>query len=480
MKRIAIAIIVVILSLNQANLNARSSGEIAASAQVIKITHGAHIKPTLNYGYEIAAFNNLVNKDIGVVMYFLDWSVSGQLGFYFDNYLVNRIKDVLGTNGPVVMLTWQPMNGKKPGCTKDYDRYMPLSEITGGNCDNYIRHFAQEIKVRPERFILRLGHEMNIQDTPWWPGHYNQDATAFIDMYRHVYDVFMAENVSNVEWAWSPNVGSYPVDAWNDRNNYYPGDEYVDWITFSGLNWNTPWYWFTDIFDSDIYSYALKDTACRYAKPQILAEFGSVEGFGASNSKASWITDAYSKIPQFPFLRGVIWHNDQGAVDFRVTTVTGSGTTINVNPLPAGTGAWTNAYKQAISNSVYDSTLPTIEQATPPTVYCGDGEPFFTVSPESANLSPGANSTHTFTAMLFDQSMTLSLKVPPGNNISGSFSPNSIQPPWFSSTLIINTSQSTSMGIQQVVIQGNGVDLFTINLNINNLHLSYIPLIIKH
>lgn len=365
------AILLALLSLALLNGQVVSASRTLSPATPLPITHGAHIRPAFEYGQEILAFNNLVQKDIAVVMYFLDWSGS-QYTSVFDSYLVSKIQDTFGANGPAIMLTWQPTNGRAPNCTKNYSGAIPLNDIIAGACDLYITKFAQALKARPERFILRFAHEMNISDSPWWPGHFGQNAAAYVQAYQHVYQVFTAQEVPNVEWIWSPNYQSNPVVAWNDRNNYYPGDAYVDWIGVSGYNWNTGgnWMTFSDIYDSAASNYVLKDFACRYAKPQIIAEIGSVEGVGGAASKAAWINDAYQKMPQFPFLRGVVWFNDYAyaspsGADFRVTS------TAPVLPLPTGSNTWTDAYRQAISSADYAAVLPTLAQATPLSTYCG-------------------------------------------------------------------------------------------------------------
>ena len=221
---------------------------------------------------------------------------------------------------------------------------------------------------------------MNITDSPWWPGNWgSDDANLYVQMYQHVHDVIMggSEPPTNIEWVWSPNYASNPPDAWNAINNYYPGDAYVDWIGLSGYNWyNAPghgesWHSFNYLYDS-----VLTDFTCRYAKPQIIAEVGSVEGNGTTLSKADWITDLYQRAPSYPFLRSVVWFNDYAAAsasqaDFRVTTGSAAvGSADSVDPLPSGTHAWTNAYTSALSAPIYTSSLPSLAAATPSMVIC--------------------------------------------------------------------------------------------------------------
>ena len=270
------------------------------ASEVLGVSHGAHLRPSLEYGQEILDFNQLSGKDIAVLMYFTSWSsYDAETGEFFNYYLLRKMGQKFGEDLPVIMLTWVPVDGRKtlagkPACDRDYAGAIPLDAIISGKCDNYIIGFAKALKSQPERFLLRFAHEFNIADSSWWPGHYGQKADKYVQMWQHVFDVFNSVQVSNVEWVWSPNYASHPDKSWNDLNNYYPGDNYLDWIGLSGYNWassrNASW----DSFDY-LYDDALHELACNYPKPQIIAEVGSVEGGG---SKADWITDAYQKIPQ--------------------------------------------------------------------------------------------------------------------------------------------------------------------------------------
>lgn len=452
-----------------------SAPEIPAEPEALGIAHGAHLRPAVYYGEEIAAFNSLVGKDLASVMYFMDWNTSGlNAGEYFDNWLPRTILNTFGGNSPVVMLSWQPSAGNTPGCSRNYSDRIPLNDIISGGCDTYIRGFAQALQTPPMdqlRFLIRFAHEMNLRESVWWPGHTGQDASAFVAAWRHVHDIFSSVNVTNVEWVWSPNYESNPLDDWNDRNNYYPGDEYVDWIGVDGYNWGSPrWDTFDELYNSRQYDYVLKDFACRYAKPQLITEIGTVDGPG---SKANWITDTYSQLPNFPFLRGVYWFNDyayasRGHPDFRVT----SGTTdaSGVFPLPPGANSWTDAYRNAIASPIYTESLPSLETATPPATYCLTSGAEFTTSPAEVTLKPGEGSVHSITGVGYTGSQSLSLRVPPGSLISGSFQPASLPAPFGETTLSLTTSPSTPPAVYPVVIQGNGVDLITIEVTVHQTY----------
>ena len=272
--------------------------QAASPATGIGITHGIHLRPVAitdadgsyhGYGHEIEAFGNLVGKNVGVVMYFTHWAK-------FDPFLSDAISAHLpASRRPIIMLSWEP-GSSSAGCDLGYgDGLGPVRSIVQGRCDNYIRGFAQALKARPERYLLRLAHEMNITDSPWGAGRYGSTPGDYVAMWRRVHDIFAAVGVPNVEWVWSPNYASHPVETWNTLHAYYPGDEYVDWIGLSGYNWyqwgGRPWESFTNLYDA-----VLKDLTCRYAKPQILAELGSVDGGTPETSKATWVSDAYKQI----------------------------------------------------------------------------------------------------------------------------------------------------------------------------------------
>lgn len=471
MKRLIVILALISILLAITYGPGQTAPETPNEPQALGIAHGAHLRPAVYYGEEIAAFNSLIGKDLASVMYFMDWNTSGLApGEYFDNWLPRTIIDTFGENSPVVMLSWQPSAGSRPGCSRNYSDQIPLNDIISGGCDGYIRGFAQALKNPPMnqlRFLIRFAHEMNLRESVWWPGHFGQDASTFVAAWRHVHDVFSQENVTNVEWVWAPNYESNPLDDWNDRNNYYPGDAYVDWVGVDGYNWGSPrWDTFSEVYDSSQYDYVLKDFACRYPKPQLITEIGSVDGAG---SKASWIADAYSKIPTFPFVRGVYWFNDyayasRSRPDFRVTS--GTSDAGGVFPLPSGSNTWTDAYRNAISNPIYTETLPSLEAATPPATYCQNSGAQFTVSPAEITLMPGEGSVHTITGIGYSSAQNLSLRAPAGSQISGSFNPANLQAPFGETTLNLTTSSTTPTGVYPVVVQGNGIDLVTIEVTI--------------
>jgi beta-mannanase len=378
------------------------------------IVHGAQIVPIYWYGTEILAFNNLVGKDVGIVMFFWSWQWTNANDILsLPNNLENTTYGIPGNRRPAIMISWIPIlsaaqsginqthpslypecNMWQPDTSKPFGGVTNLDAIANGSCDRYIADHADQLKSKaPQVFLLRPMHEMNINASSWWAGYSGNNPNKFVAAWRRMHDVFVSRGATNVQWVWSPGYDSYPTAnqpgyAWNDIHNYYPGNNYVDWVGPDGYNWGarfpgnpaTQWLSFAQIFDR-----VLKDFGCRYPKPQMISEFGTVEGSRPGDgTKAQWISDAYSAMASYPLLHAAVWLNDFGfsdysnpnAADFRVVAGTAYG---NPDPYHVGTAyplpnannpVWTNVYKNAIAPANFTSRLPTLSDITPSGILC--------------------------------------------------------------------------------------------------------------
>lgn len=88
------------------------------------------------------------------------------------------------------------------------------------NSQSYIKETLEYIgEYSSVPVYLRFGAEFNIWNTP-------ADTTAYKEAFRLVSNLAKTY-APNVAMVWSPNE----VSAWNiEMNDYYPGDEYVDWV----------------------------------------------------------------------------------------------------------------------------------------------------------------------------------------------------------------------------------------------------------
>lgn len=294
---------------------------------------GVYMPVTLDYVSDLSAFQSNTGRKHAVISFYSTWDYS------FAG--VKWIYDAIIANGSTPMVAWMSYPG---------DTY-PLSGILNGDFDGIIQAYATSLRDYGHTIFVRWGHEMNLIEYPWTGYQNGGDPSKYIAAYRHIHDIYESVGATNVLWVWCPNYASWPAEDWNDYNNYYPGDKYVDWIGVDGYNWgqsslNSNHEW--DSFDS-LFADFFADVSSRYpGKPQMIAEFASVEDDGGS--KAAWITDAYSRmITSYPNLRAVVWFNEAvydptipGTADFRVES----------------SAASLDAYRAAINNPYFRSEAP--------------------------------------------------------------------------------------------------------------------------
>ncbi len=79
---------------------------------------------------------------------------------------------------------------------------------------------------------LYLAHEMNGN---WYPWSLGSTPNEYILAWRHVYTIFSNKGLEStrLQWIWCVNnedFGNYTAE------NYWVGDNYVDWIGIDGYN----------------------------------------------------------------------------------------------------------------------------------------------------------------------------------------------------------------------------------------------------
>ncbi len=100
-----------------------------------------------------------------------------------------------------------------------------LEAIINGTYDDNLQKIGKWIKNANRPVYLRIGYEF---DGPH--NHYNPE--LYVKTYRYIVETFRKMEVSNVSYVWHSYAGytERPVIDW------YPGDEYVDWIAISYFN----------------------------------------------------------------------------------------------------------------------------------------------------------------------------------------------------------------------------------------------------
>lgn len=251
--------------------------------------------------FDYGEFNGVqaaVNRNADVSGYFQSWDT---------DFRPDAVQ-AAWSRGQIPLLTWESQS-QVGAITAEAPEYS-LGSIISGQHDEYLRKYARDIAATGLPLVLRFNHEMNGTWYPWsevrgWDGKSinGNKKGEYVQMWRHVHDIFTQEGANQyVAWLWAPNrVNKIPSQP--DPINFYPGDEYVDWIGMSGYyRPGDPEATFDDTYGETLPLLR----AAAPEKPIFLAEIGATEEGG---HKADWITSLFEGIarPENADIIGIGW-----------------------------------------------------------------------------------------------------------------------------------------------------------------------------
>lgn len=265
-----------------------------------KIFLGAYDNEAKTSFQPIITLEDSLNTEFPLIHIYSAWGSKREQRFPSD-----QVRSI-ATLGSVPVLTWEPWLNDFEGSdfigmpSVEERNKNGLKAVAEGMYDPYLIRWAKDAREAKVTILIRLGHEMNDPYRyPWGPQ--NNEPEDFIYAWRHVIDLFKEENVTNVLWVWAPHL------AYGKFADYYPGDQYVDWVATGTLNYGTvaPWsQWWS--FD-EIFSRYYEELA-EFKKPILIAEFGSL---AVGGDRAKWYSEALKDFPmRFPAVRALIlFHN---------------------------------------------------------------------------------------------------------------------------------------------------------------------------
>ncbi|WP_437680714.1 glycoside hydrolase family 26 protein [Sorangium sp. So ce131] len=204
-----------------------------------------------------------------------------------DQAFPSRAARAIWAVGSVPVITWEPWLSAfqrpswslRPAATRDHGG---LTDIADGKYDAYVDGWAKAAAEHGHPILLRFAHEMNDgYRYPWGPVN-NPNPEEFIRAWRHVVGRFRAAGATNVLWVWAPSV------SYENYWEYYPGNEWVDWVATGVLNYGTAvrwskWYSFQELFARHY------ERLAPLGKPMMIAEFGTL---AAGGDRARWYEEA--------------------------------------------------------------------------------------------------------------------------------------------------------------------------------------------
>lgn len=231
-----------------------------------------------------------------LVMVFLDW------GDLVDKEVIAGIT----AQGCVLFVTLEPWDAPAKAAI-DYDG------LLRGEYDGYLADLARQLKAVKGGVFMRFAHEMNGNWYPWAGTKVGKE--KYREMYRHVKDIFVQEGAENIKWVFSVNWEDVPRGENNKFANYYPGDDYVDYIGIDGYNWGNTQSWSTWMTFDELFRGRYDECGVLYpAKPVLISEFACA---GSGGNKAAWMTAAFADMKRMDRVRGFVLFNVDKEVDWR-------------------------------------------------------------------------------------------------------------------------------------------------------------------
>jgi len=210
------------------------------------------------------------------------------------------------------------------------DAEFGLQRVIDGAFDAEFEAFADDAAAFGGAIVLELCSEFSgVQYT--CNGIYNGGAVLdgygddtkpdgperFVDAWRHIVDLFRARGADNVTWllhydSIDPTDLPSELQEWNSMANYYPGDDYVDWIgtsMYGQEDRDDPWTPFRTVLDDNLPDLeALSETV-----PIGVVEFGThASGRSPDDSDgiAEWLEDMFDTLrdPDYASVRWINWY----------------------------------------------------------------------------------------------------------------------------------------------------------------------------
>ncbi|MDQ4142866.1 MAG: hypothetical protein M3198_03835 [Actinomycetota bacterium] len=238
---------------------------------------GAYVKPETGWNasdfqYAVTDLENRMGRKLDIGHQYIHW------------------KESLGS----WVTKWHLSNGRIPMVSWDSE---VVTNINAGLEDEWIRQQADAVKALSQPVMIRYLWEMDLLTED------SVSPSAFVAAWRRIHTIFKNRGATNARWVWCPSAYSFTTGG---AANWYPGDEYVDWIGADGYNWGTSseqgkWRSFKDVFAS-FYAWAAPKN-----KPLMVGETGSQEGWYAGQ-KGQWITDMGATIKTtYPKMKALVY-----------------------------------------------------------------------------------------------------------------------------------------------------------------------------
>ena len=297
-----------------------------APKQLVVPAHGAYTGAYIDFGDRedevtleaLEDFETQVKKHQAIIAFSSFWG---------EGHFPTLAANIVGAYHATPMIFWSPWDWPYREL-EDSEIHRPdkysLDNILAGKCDAYIDGWADAAKAFGAPMFVSLCNEANGYWFPWSAIFYGGSIPVygsnpprytgpeyFKTVYRYIVDRVRARGATNILWVLQLNNYSDPFERWNAIAQFYPGDDYVDWLGLSVYGSMSPddkkWATFEDMMDAPY------EEICKLTpnKPVMVSEWGVGE-FPAKGDKGEWITDGFEEMAkQFPRLHAAIYWDER-------------------------------------------------------------------------------------------------------------------------------------------------------------------------
>lgn len=248
----------------------------------------------------IRSYENASGKNIAIGAFSSEWSVNRSFPY--------EEAEIVRQNGAIPYIRLMLRSDIRQYRSEPL---FTLNRIRDGHYDPDLSHWAAGAANFGTPIIVEWGTEVNGRWFPW-NGYWNGDEDGpqkFRDAYRHIIDLMRKNKADNLIWVFHLNWNSVPAVYWNNWSEYYPGDDYIDWIGVSVYGALHP--------ESDSEGSFTEKMDTIYpeigsGKPVFISEFGTYISSETVNS-FTWTEDALRNITtgRWPNVIGFCWWNTE-------------------------------------------------------------------------------------------------------------------------------------------------------------------------
>lgn len=203
-----------------------------------------------------------------------------------------------------------------------------LQAILRGDFDTDLRAWGRAAQNFGTPLLVEWGTEVNGQWFSWngrWNGGPTLGPERFREAYRHIVQTIRSVGADNLTWVWHVDAYDDPAAEWNRLENYYPGDDVVDWIGVSVYGAQEPTENNSQTFADGMDAVMPRLLRLAPTKPVVVAEFGVTAGNPGVNA-VQWAEAALTDLlaNRWPAVRGFSWWNEAfDQTEMRVQVIPG-------------------------------------------------------------------------------------------------------------------------------------------------------------